>query len=165
MKMAKERMLNEGGINGLGEGLVNTNDKNFKELQAVITKIADNQEEEQRLNNAFLSIRFQMESYLNSTGKAVILAGTFIEKFLQVIKIKKKDFAKYIGYEESNLSALLKGRRKINTDIALKLGRIFKTNPAIWLHIENKNALIRESKGKEKEYEKYSLQDLLERAG
>lgn len=106
-----------------------------------------------------------MESYLNSATDKIILAGEFIEKYLKVIKIKKKDFAKYINYEESNLSALLKGRRKINTDIALKLGKIFKMNPEIWLHLESKNELIGETKNKKEDYDKYSLQDLLKKTG
>lgn len=39
--------------------------------------------------------------------------------------------------------AVLKGRRKINSELAIKLGQIFKIDPAIWLHIESKNELIR----------------------
>lgn len=163
--MAKDKITNIGGINGLGEGLINTNAQDFKELQSMIKKLSSSQEEEERINNEFLSIRFQMESYLNSATDKVILAGEFIEKYLKVIDVKKKDFAQYIDYEESNLSALLKGRRKINTDIALKLGKIFKINPTIWLHIESKNELILEMQKKEEDYNKYSLQDLLRKAG
>lgn len=163
--MAKDKITNIGGINGLGEGLINTNAQDFKELQSMIKKLSSSQEEEERINNEFLSIRFQMESYLNSATDKVILAGAFVEKYLRVIGVKKKDFAQYIDYEESNLSALLKGRRKINTDIALKLGKIFKINPTIWLHIESKNELILEMQKKEEDYNKYSLQDLLRKAG
>lgn len=163
--MAKDKITNIGGINGLGKGLINTNAQDFKELQSMIKKLSSSQEEEERINNEFLSIRFQMESYLNSATDKVILAGEFIEKYLKVIDVKKKDFAQYIDYEESNLSALLKGRRKINTDIALKLGKIFKINPTIWLHIESKNELILEMQKKEEDYNKYSLQDLLRKAG
>lgn len=163
--MAKDKEVNIGGVNGLGEGLINTNAKDFKELESMIKELSADQNEEERMKNEFLSIRFQMESYLNSATDKIILAGEFIEKYLKVIKIKKKDFAKYINYEESNLSALLKGRRKINTDIALKLGKIFKMNPEIWLHLESKNELIRETKDKKEDYDKYSLQDLLKKTG
>ena len=159
--MKREKEVNIGGINGLGEGLINLNSKEFKELQSIIKKHSNSQEEKQKMENEFLSIRFQMENYLNSVEEKIVLAGEFIEKYLKVIKVKKKDFASYIKYEESNLSALLKGRRKINTDLALKLGKIFNTNPAIWLKIENKNDLMREFKGKEQEYQSYSLKDLL----
>jgi len=163
--MAKDKKVNIGGINGLGEGLINTNAKDFKELKSMIKELSTDQNEEERMKNEFLSIRFQMESYLNATTDKIILSGEFIEKFLKVIKIKKRDFAKYINYKESNLSALLKGRRKINTDIALKLGKIFKMNPEIWLHLESKNELIGETKDKKEDYDKYSLQDLLKKTG
>lgn len=163
--MNKEKIINIGGINGLGEGLINLNSKDFKDLQSIIKHHSSNQEEEKKMENEFLSIRFQMESYLNNVSDQIVLAGEFIEKYLKVIKVKKKDFASYIKYEESNLSALLKGRRKVNTDLAIKLGKIFKLNPVIWLNIENKNELLREVKGKEEDYQNYSLKDLLKKAG
>jgi plasmid maintenance system antidote protein VapI len=161
----KEKKINIGGVNGLGEGLINTNSAEFIALKEMIQNLSSEQSAEEEIENRFLSIRFQMESYLNRMPEQIILAGDFLEQFLKAIKVKKKDFAAYIQYEESNFSALLKGRRKINSDLALKLGKIFKINPAIWLHIESKNELIRESEGKEELYEQYSLKDLLKKAG
>ena len=163
--METEKIINAGGINGLGEASVNTGNKDFKKLLSTIKEISSNQSEEEIIDNEFLSIRFQIESYLTATTNEIILAGEFIEKYLAVIKIKKKDFAKYINYEETNLSALIKGRRKINLDIALKLGKIFKINPEVWLRIESKNDLILQSKKMKEDYDKYSLQDLLKKAG
>ena len=60
--MKKEKEINPGGINGLGEALVNTNTRDFAELKSVIKKLSSSQSEEERIENAFLSIRFQMES-------------------------------------------------------------------------------------------------------
>jgi addiction module HigA family antidote len=162
--MNKKQDINAGGINGLGEGLINTNSGDFLELKAMIKKAANTQSEREKIENGFLSIRFQMESYLNDDTNELILPGTFIEKFLEVINIKKKVFAAYVNYEVSNLSALLKGRRKINSDLAIKLGKIFKTNPAIWLHLESKNDLIKEIQGREEEYKQFNLTDLLKKA-
>jgi addiction module HigA family antidote len=159
MKPAKE--INSGGINGLGEALVNTNSRDFLELKSMIQQHASSLTEEERMENAFLSIRFQMESYLSNPSAEVMTAGAFLEKFLEAISIKKKDFARYIGLEESNLSALLKGKRKINADLALKLGKIFKMEPSIWLYLESRNELAREVREKEEPYGKYSLEDLL----
>ncbi|MCB9284724.1 MAG: hypothetical protein H6563_11665 [Lewinellaceae bacterium] len=159
--MKKENTRNAGGINGLGEALVNTNSRDFLELKSMIRKHASSLTEEERMENGLLSIRFQMESYLNNPSPETIPAGAFLEKFLELIPVKKKDFAKYIGLEESNLSALLKGRRKINPDLALKLGQIFKIEPSIWLYIESRNELAQEVREKEAPYGKYSLDDLL----
>ncbi len=163
--MTKSKLINQGGINGAGESPVNPHSTDFRELQAIIQKVAANQSEEVRMENELLSIRFQIESYLQQDSNELVLAGTFIEKLLKAIKVKKKDFAQYINYEESNLSALLKGRRKINTDIAMKLGQIFKMNPLLWLQIETKNDLLRTGKRKDGDYQQYSLGDLLRKAG
>ena len=62
--MKKEKEINAGGINGLGEALVNTNSRDFLELKSMIKKLSSSQSEEERIENGFLSIRFQMESYL-----------------------------------------------------------------------------------------------------
>ncbi len=159
-----KKNINEGGINGLGEGLINTNSEEFKALQSMIRKASSHLDKEQLLENKFLSIRFQMESYINSTlPEHIIPAGAFLEQFINALNIKKKDFAKYVEFEESNLSALLKGRRKLNTDLAIKLGRIFKLDPVIWLHIENKNNLLIEHQKNEQKYARYTLYDLLKK--
>lgn len=160
-----DQYINAGGINGLGEGLINTNSKDFLALKSLIKTISANQSQENIVENEFLAIRFQMESYLNEPVQEIIQAGEFIERLLKVVNIKKKTFATYIGYEETNLSALLKGRRKINPDLAIKLGKIFRMNPAIWLHIESKNDLMKALKGKEDIYQHYNLIDLMKKAG
>ena len=96
--MSNSKSINLGGINGLGEGLINTNSNEFLALQAAIKRMASGQSEEEQLENAFLSIRFRMESYLSSATDELIPAGSFIEQFLEVIQVKKKDFASYIGF-------------------------------------------------------------------
>lgn len=163
--MEKEKVINEGGINGSAEGTIDYHSADFLALQAMIKASAEKLDETEKLNNTLLSIRFQMETYVREGGDKMVLAGEFIERFLMAIKVKKKDFAAYIEYDEPNLSALLKGRRKINSDLAIKLGRIFKVNPAIWLNIESKNELLKVVREQEEGYGKYSLEALLLKAG
>ncbi|HMQ46131.1 MAG TPA: hypothetical protein PKA00_00260 [Saprospiraceae bacterium] len=142
--MANGNIINAGGINGLGESLVNMNSKDFKFLKELIKQSYENQTEQSRIEAGLLAIRFQMESYLNANLKTEDIkpAGFFVEKILNTVKINKKQFAEYIEYEYSNFIAVLRGRRKINSELAIKLGQIFKIEPAIWLHIESKNELI-----------------------
>lgn len=154
-------MINEGGINGLGESLVNLNSNSFKNLQEAIINHSLNQSDSGRIRNSIISLRFQMESYLsNESSEEVIPAGSFIEKLLKVTGISKKKFSNYIDYDYSNLIATLKGRRKINPDLAIKVGKIFGINPAIWLHIESKNELLSHMSSN-LEYDKYSLLELI----
>ena len=80
-----------------------------------------------------------------------------------MIKVKNKDFAKFIEIEESNLSSILRGRRKINTDLAFKLGELFNTNPNLWLLIQSKNELMGLASARKINHKKYKLEDLLKK--
>lgn len=160
--MSKRKIINEGGIIGTGKELVNQNSKEFKELQRIIKKRSGELKESELIANQLLSLRFQMETYLEKEHpERLIQVGVFLEKFVEALKIKKKILAEYIDYKESNLSAIFKGRRKINTDLAIKLGEIFRVDPAIWLHIQSKNELLEIIDRDRKKYEKYKLEDLL----
>jgi len=162
-KTHKMKDINSGGINGLGESLINTNSEDFKALKKLIEKSYQSQSESEKIENGLLSIRFQMESYLNAKIKVeeVKPAGYFIECLLKVVHVTKKHLSEYIGFEYTNLISVMKGRRKINSELAIKLGQIFKIDPAIWLHIESKNELIQEVS---KVNRSFSLNELLKRA-
>lgn len=160
--MSNKKEINVGGINGLGQALINTNSEDFKSLKVLIKKTYEGQEEQEIINNGLLSVRFQMEAYLTSSDvNDIIIAGEFIEKFLKIINVKKKQLSDYVGYEYSNLIALIKGRRKINSDLAIKLGQIFRVDPVIWLHIESKNELLKALQAKEKDSSRLTLAGLL----
>lgn len=161
--MKKEKIINEGGINGLGIGVVNTNSEEFKELQRLIIVKAKKQSKKKILENKLLSLRFQMESYLYKQSPDIVEVGWFLKKFLKELGIKNKVFAEYIEFQESNISALFNGNRKINTDLALKLGKIFRVDPTLWIHIQSKNELLRMGEENKKEYQKYNINDLLKK--
>ena len=157
----KKSVINE-GVNGLGKGIINVNSLEFKELQKQIIAKSQKQSQKQILENKLLSLRFQMESYLMGNDNEIIEAGWFLREYVRGLDIKNKVFADYIGFKESNLSALYKGTRKINIDLALKLGKIFKLNPTLWIHIQTKNELIKVKNENEKKYQKYSINDLVQ---
>ncbi|MDX2245767.1 MAG: hypothetical protein SF052_03260 [Bacteroidia bacterium] len=153
--------VNVGGINGLGESLINTNSAEFRSLRDMIKSRFATQDKESIIENHLLSVRFQMESYINTPGIEIKVPGLFIENFLKAVNVSKKQLSKYLDYEYTNLISVLKGRRKINSDLAIKLGQIFEIDPAIWLHIESKNELMKEMPRTQK---KLSLTGLLNKA-
>lgn len=155
--------ISGGELNGLGQGIVNVNSLEFKELQKQILAKSQEQSEEQILENKLLSLRFQIEAYLESNDERLIEAGWFLREYIRSLGIKSKVFAEYIGFKESNLSALYKGKRKINIDLALKLGQIFKVSPSLWIHIQTKNELMRVQRENEEKYHKYKLNDLIQK--
>jgi len=163
--MAKEKkIINPGGVNGTGKGVVNTNSKEFKALRKAIVEHAKKQSPEERIKIELFSLKLQIENYINKTEPdEIINAGEFLGKYLKAIKVKNKVFAKYIDLEESNLSSIIKGRRKINTDLAFKLGQMFDLDPNLWLLIQSKNELLQVDRKRILKYKKYKLEELLKK--
>lgn len=162
--MKKQFSKNEEGINGSGKGLVNTNSKEFKELQAQIVSHSTKQSKTKVIENKLLSLRFKMENYLFSNENSYLEVGWFLKEYLKELNIKNKIFAEYIDYKESNLSALFAGRRKINYDLALKLGKIFNVEPTLWIHIQSKNEIMKIEKENSGDYQNYNIKELIKKA-
>ena len=153
----------EDGFNGFGLNIVEAEDR--KELDFAKQKILELSKkqtpEEIRANN-LLSLKFQMQSYVAKRDNTEIIeAGFFLQELIRAVGVSQKVFAKYIDYKPSNLSALLKGRRKISIDLALKLGKIFNINPTLWINIQSKNELRKMQMQDMKKYEAYHLDTLL----
>lgn len=162
----KKIKLNEGGVNGTGKGVVNTNSNDFIFLKEAVKKHAENQSTEDKAKYALLSLKLQMKTYiLDKEPPTIITVGNFLKKHLKAIDIKHKQFAEYIELEESNFSSIIRGRRKLTIDLAFKLGQIFNVEPDIWLSIQSKNELLEASRENKLTYKKYKLKDLLKKAG
>jgi len=162
----RKKIINPGGINGTGKGVVNINSKDYKALQKAIQEQSKKQSPKDRIRYKFISLKLQVESYISdSTPEEVLTSGYFLKEYLNVIGIKNKDFAKFIDVEESNLSSIIRGRRKINTEFAFKLGQIFNLDSNLWLLIQSKNDLFRITKERKIESNRYRLEDLMKKVG
>lgn len=160
------KIINPGGVNGTGKGVVNINSKDYKGLQKAVQEDAEKQTVEEKIRYELISLKLQIENYIsNEEPDSILEVGDLLKRYLTAIRVKNKDFARFLEIEESNLSALIKGRRKINIDIAFKLGQVFDINPNLWLLIQSKNELLLLSGKKKKAYEKYQLKNLLKRVG
>ena len=165
MAEKNKKYINPGGVTGTGEGVVNVNSKDFIALREAVKAHAEKQTVEQKVKYGLLSLQYQMERYVSDkTPEMIIEAGEFLRRHLALINVKNKVFAKYIGLEESNLSSIIKGRRKINIDLAFKLGRIFNLSPDLWLLVQSKNELLRIDDSRKTEYDKFRLDELLKKA-
>lgn len=131
-------------------------------IKRIINARAQSQSEEEMIENKLIGIKYTINKYLNdSLSSKVIEAGEFLNDILGAYKIKKNKFAKYIGLSEPNLHALLKGRRKINNEIARKLEMIFGINAQAWLYIETKNDLKKFNDKNEISMNEYSIKELV----
>lgn len=161
-----ELFANEGGINGTPTGRTDIESEDFQILKAKIQEQAAKMTPQQRTELHLLGIKYRMEDYLrNENLFKPNDMPTLLAECIEGLEIKKKDFAAYIGIEDSNLSAMLKGRRRVSPEFALKLEQIFGISATLWLSVQNKNELEALRKERNHGDKPLSMEGLLTSAG
>jgi len=142
----------------------NKMDKSETEIvKRIIDAHSKSQSKEELIENQMIGIKFSINKYLNDSLETnVVEAGQFLNDIISVYKIKKNRFAKYIGLSEPNLHALLKGRRKINNEIAKKLEFTFNIDAQAWLFIETKNEIKKFNLTNKLTSKEYTIKALVE---
>lgn len=112
------------------------------------------------------ALRAQMHIFVDEqlkeqTGKT---APQFLREFIDAIGVKNKVFAEYLHIKESNLSAILNGNRRINIELAYKLGELFEVRPELWLQVQSKHEMLLFAQENRDKYKKYNWKDLIKRA-
>ncbi|MBK8622949.1 MAG: HigA family addiction module antidote protein [Saprospiraceae bacterium] len=59
------------------------------------------------------------------------------EEFLKPMEITAYKLSLAIGVPQTRTSQILKGRRRITADTALRLAKYFGTSPGFWLGLQN----------------------------
>jgi len=59
-----------------------------------------------------------------------------LEDFLKPMGITPYRLARELNVPKTRISAILKGRRSITADTALRLARFFGTTPKLWLNLQ-----------------------------
>lgn len=154
--------INAGGVNGTNSGVVNVNSDDYKELLIAINEYTSKIDIKTKIKYKLFSIKLQMESYIaDPIPDKILNSGFFLKEILIVLEIKNKTFASYIDIEESNLSAILSGKRNITIELAYKLGQLLDIDPIAWLQIQNKNELVVLTQNKKIGSKTYLLDDLM----
>lgn len=60
-----------------------------------------------------------------------------VEEFLKPMRISQYRLAKDIGVPPRRINEIVKGRRAITADTALRLGRFFGVAPEFWLNLQS----------------------------
>ncbi|MEO8210010.1 MAG: HigA family addiction module antitoxin [bacterium] len=76
------------------------------------------------------------------------------EEFLIPLKISASRLAKDIEISQSRLSEIIKGKRGITADTALRLSKYFGNTPKFWLGLQNDFTLEEELHLRDKEINK-----------
>jgi addiction module HigA family antidote len=81
----------------------------------------------------------------------LITPGTILRKeFLEPLKITAYKLSKEIKVQQTAVSQIIKGSRRISVDMALRLSRYFGNSAQFWLNLQNYYDL--ESEIEKKEY-------------
>ena len=135
--------------------------EDLKIYQRIIKAHSEEQTIEDKRSIKHISLRLEMEDYLDSNTSEIKMAGTFLERLLKIYNVKKSHFAEYIDIERTNFYALLKGRRKFNNIIATKVGETFNIDPELWMFIEAKNEMKDYKCEAHEEGKEYNIANLL----
>jgi antitoxin HigA-1 len=76
-----------------------------------------------------------------------------LEEFLKPFELSAYKLSKDIGIPQTRISEILKGRRRITADTALRLSRYFGTSPKFWLGLQDDYDLEEEQLAKKEELE------------
>jgi antitoxin HigA-1 len=59
-----------------------------------------------------------------------------LEEFLKPLGQTQVETARELGMSVNRLNELVLGKRGVTADTALRLARVFKTTPQLWMHLQ-----------------------------
>lgn len=64
--------------------------------------------------------------------------GAYLKELLEELKISQYRLAKDIGVPAMRINYVVNGKRPVNAELALRLGKYFGQNPRYWLNIQSR---------------------------
>lgn len=72
------------------------------------------------------------------TKKRPTIPGEFIqEDILEEFELTQEQLAHEIGVSRRTINEIINEKRRITADMALRLGKFTKTDPQVWLNLQN----------------------------
>jgi len=75
--------------------------------------------------------------------KRAVHPGMVLKEELSEIGVTPTEFARQIGVPPNRVSQIIKGRRAVTGDTALRFGHWFGVEPEFWLNLQNHFDLVR----------------------
>lgn len=144
----------------IGEQNHKSSPEDIRMLKRIIKAHSEDYSEDEKMNFQRIGLHLSMKRYLSEPIKQIKPVGEFLNELLEIYKVKKTKFAELIDYENTNLHAVLKGRRRLNNKLATKIGSIFLIDPQLWMYIDAKNELAKYQKENAFNKSKYTLAKL-----
>jgi addiction module HigA family antidote len=64
-----------------------------------------------------------------------------LEEYIKPLELTQAALAKELGISTNRLNELVKSKRGITADTALRLARRFRTSPELWMNLQSANEL------------------------
>ena len=77
-----------------------------------------------------------------------------LEEFLKPLEITAYRLSKDLGIPQTRISQILKGRRRISADTALRLSKYFSNSAKFWLGLQDDFDLEEELSNKDQDFQK-----------
>ena len=61
-----------------------------------------------------------------------------LEEFLKPLGLSQNKLARELDVPTARINSVIRGTRRITVDMALRLGRFFKTGPELWLNLQQR---------------------------
>lgn len=95
-----------------------------------------------RSTNYRLSLKINMPK---AVYRPIHPGKILLEEFLRPLKLSQYRLAKDISVVPRRINEIVKGKRSISADTALRLGRYFGNTPEFWLNLQNHYDLEKQS--------------------
>ena len=69
-------------------------------------------------------------------GPAIHPGEILLEEFLKPLEMTQAAAAQKLGMSNVRLNELVRGKRGVTADTALRLAQLFKTTPQFWMHMQ-----------------------------
>ena len=73
---------------------------------------------------------------MSKNGMRPVHPGEILREELETIGLSVKAIARELGVPQNRISDILRGKRGINADTALRLARYLNTTPQLWLNLQ-----------------------------
>lgn len=91
---------------------------------------------------------------LNQTKRRPSHPGAVLRDLLPETGLTQSELALRLGISPRVLSDLLRERRAVGTDLALRLARAFNTTPEVWLNLQRKLDIWQALQERQQDYER-----------
>jgi addiction module HigA family antidote len=69
-------------------------------------------------------------------SKPAIHPGEFLSEILEELGLSQAAFAKAVGVSAMRISHVVKGKRPVTAELALRFGRVLGQSPEYWLNLQ-----------------------------